>query len=48
MKKRPSIMKRIGVAILVIAVIKLGVLAWYATRPGPLAFASGKPVALAA
>ena len=46
MKKRPSMMKRIGVAILVVAVIGLGVLAWYATRPGPLAFASGKSVAL--
>ncbi|HJT98411.1 MAG TPA: cytochrome c [Rhodanobacteraceae bacterium] len=46
-KKRPSVMKRIGVLVLILAVIGLGVLAWYATRPGPLAFANGKSVALA-
>ncbi|MGH8173513.1 MAG: cytochrome c [Rhodanobacteraceae bacterium] len=46
MKKRPSFMKRIGVVILLVAVVGFGVLAWYATRPGPLAFASGKTVAL--
>ena len=48
MKKRPSILKRIGILVAIVAVIGLGVLAWYATRPGPLAFAAGKSVALAA
>jgi len=44
--KRTSIGRRIGYGIGVLAVIGLLVLAWYATRPGPLAFAGGKPVAL--
>jgi len=47
-KKRPSIMKRIGVLVAIVAVVGIGVLAWYGTRPGPLAFANGKSVALAA
>jgi len=44
--KRPSLLKRIGVVVIVIGVVGLGVLAWYATRPGPMAFAAGKTVAL--
>jgi mono/diheme cytochrome c family protein len=48
MKKRPSIAKRIGVVVAFVAVVGLAVLTWYATRPGALAFASGKAVALAA
>ncbi|HEX3122284.1 MAG TPA: cytochrome c [Rhodanobacteraceae bacterium] len=40
--------KRVGFAFAVIAVIGFIVLGWYATRPGPLAFAAGKTVALAA
>jgi mono/diheme cytochrome c family protein len=46
MRKRPSIARRIGVLIAIVAVVGLGILAWYATRPGPFAFA-GKGVALA-
>jgi mono/diheme cytochrome c family protein len=46
MKKKSSFLKRLVVLIVVVAVIGLGVLGWYATRPGPLAFASGKAVAL--
>ena len=44
--KRPSLLKRIGAVVAVIVVIGLGVLGWYATRPGPMAFAAGKTVAL--
>jgi mono/diheme cytochrome c family protein len=40
--------RRLGIAIGVLAVIGILVLGWYATRPGPLAFAAGKPVALSA
>lgn len=47
MKRRPSIMKRIGALIAIVAVAGLAVLAWYATRPGALAFAGGSKVALA-
>jgi mono/diheme cytochrome c family protein len=39
--------KRVGIVIGVIVLIGLGVLAWAAVRPGPLAFAGGKTVALA-
>jgi mono/diheme cytochrome c family protein len=39
--------KRVGIIIGVIVVLGLGVLAWAAVRPGPLAFAGGKTVALA-
>ncbi|HZX91709.1 MAG TPA: cytochrome c [Rudaea sp.] len=39
-------LKRAGLAFAAIAVIGLIVLGWYATRPGPLAFAAGKSVAL--
>jgi mono/diheme cytochrome c family protein len=39
--------KRVGIIIGVIALIGLGVLAWAAIRPGPLAFAGGKTVKLA-
>jgi len=46
MKKRPSFARRLGVVVLVVVVIGLGILAWYATRPGAFAFASGKTVAL--
>jgi mono/diheme cytochrome c family protein len=38
--------KRFGFALAAIALIGLGVLGWYATRPGPLAFAAGKTLAL--
>jgi mono/diheme cytochrome c family protein len=38
--------KRVGIVIGVIVVIGLAVLAWAALRPGPLAFAGGKTVAL--
>jgi mono/diheme cytochrome c family protein len=41
-------MKRVGIVIAVIAIIGLAVLAWAALRPGPLAFAGGQTVALAA
>jgi mono/diheme cytochrome c family protein len=39
-------MKRIGIVVGVIVVIGLVVFAWAAMRPGPLAFAQGKTVAL--
>lgn len=38
--------KRMGVALALIAVIGLGVLGWYGTRPGPLAFAASKTTSL--
>ena len=38
--------RRVGIVIGVIVVIGLAVLAWAAIRPGPLAFAGGKTVAL--
>jgi len=41
-----SFLKSVGVVIAAVAVIGLLVLGWYATRPGPMAFASGKAVAL--
>src|SRR6185437_13641415 len=40
-------MKKIGIAIAVIAVIALGFAAWLLLIPGPMAFASGSSVALA-
>src|SRR6201996_75348 len=40
--------RRVGIVVGVIVVIGLGVLAWAALRPGPLAFAGGKTVALSA
>ncbi|HEY2396188.1 MAG TPA: cytochrome c [Rudaea sp.] len=46
MKKKPSVIKRLFKLVVFVAVVGLLVLAWYATRPGPLAFASGKAVAL--
>jgi mono/diheme cytochrome c family protein len=39
--------KRIGYFVVFVAAIGLLVLGWYATRPGPFAFASGQRVALA-
>ena len=39
--------RRVGIVIGIIALIGLGVLAWAALRPGPLAFAGDKTVALA-
>src|ERR1700744_2149073 len=39
--------QRVGIVIGVVAVIGLAVLAWAAIRPGPMAFAGGKTVALA-
>jgi mono/diheme cytochrome c family protein len=39
--------KRVGIVIGAVALIGLGVLAWAAIRPGPLAFAGGKTVKLA-
>jgi mono/diheme cytochrome c family protein len=44
--KAHSWLKRTGVVLVLIAVIGLGVLGWYGTRPGPLAFVAGKTVAL--
>jgi hypothetical protein len=44
--KAPSWSKRVGFAFAAIALIGLIVLGWYATRPGPMAFAAGKTVAL--
>src|SRR5690349_1564797 len=38
--------RRVGIVIGVIVLIGLAVLAWAAIRPGPLAFAGGKTVAL--
>jgi mono/diheme cytochrome c family protein len=45
MKKR-SLTRRIVLALAFVAVAGVLVLAWYATRPGPFAFAGGKAVAL--
>ena len=39
--------RRVGIIIGVIVLLGLGVLAWAAIRPGPLAFAGDKTVALA-
>src|ERR1700680_703184 len=41
-----SFFKGVGVVIVVVGVVGLFVLAWYATRPGPMAFVAGKAVAL--
>jgi mono/diheme cytochrome c family protein len=41
-----SWLKRTGVIVAIMAVIGLGVLGWYGTRPGPLAFAANKTVTL--
>ena len=41
-----SWLKRAGIVLALIVVIGLGVLGWYATRPGPPAFVAGKTVAL--
>jgi mono/diheme cytochrome c family protein len=41
-----SFLKGIGVIVVTVGVVGLLVLAWYGTRPGPMAFASGKTVAL--
>ena len=43
-----AIAKRIGIIIGVVAVVGLLVLAWFATRPGPMAFVDGNAVTLAA
>ena len=43
-----AIAKRIGIVIGVVAVVGLLVLAWFATRPGPMAFVDGNAVTLAA
>jgi mono/diheme cytochrome c family protein len=40
--------KRVGIVVAVIVVLGLAVLAWAAIRPGPMAFAGGKTVALSA
>jgi len=45
-RNRPSISKRIGTLVLIVVAIGVLVLAWYATRPGPFAFAGAKTVAL--
>jgi mono/diheme cytochrome c family protein len=44
--KARSWSRRLRFALAEIALIGLGVLAWYASRPGPLAFAEGKTLAL--
>ena len=44
--KAHSWLKRTGVVLVLIAVIGLGVLGWYGTRPGPLAFAASKTATL--
>ena len=46
MKNKPAFFKRLGQIILLFAVVGALVLGWFATRPGPMAFASGKAVAL--
>jgi mono/diheme cytochrome c family protein len=45
-KKRSSSGRRLGYLVLVVAVVGVGVLAYYATRPGALAFAGGQRVPL--
>jgi mono/diheme cytochrome c family protein len=45
-KKRSSFGRRLGIFVLFVAVIGVGVLAYYATRPGAFAFAGGNRVAL--
>src|SRR5262249_17488423 len=45
-KKRSSFGRRLGMLVLVVAVIGLGVLAYYATRPSAFAFAGGNPLPL--
>ena len=41
-----SVGKSIGIIVAIVAVIGVAVLGWYATRPGPLAFASGETTPL--
>jgi mono/diheme cytochrome c family protein len=45
-KKRSSLGRRLGVVVLIVAVVGVGVLAYYATRPGAFAFAGGNRVPL--
>ena len=45
---KSSFFRGVRIVFAVFAVIGLAVLAWYATRPGPLVFAAGKTVALGA
>jgi mono/diheme cytochrome c family protein len=45
-RKRASFGRKLGTVIAIVAVVGLGVLAYYATRPGAFAFASGTRVAL--
>ncbi len=45
-RNRPSLLKRLGTLILIVAAIGVLVLAWYGTRPGPFAFVGAKTVAL--
>ena len=45
-KKRSSTARRLGIVVAIVAVLGLGVLACYATRPDALAFAGGKAAAL--
>ena len=37
---------RVVIFVIILVAIGVSVLAWFATRPGPLAFAAGKAVAL--
>jgi mono/diheme cytochrome c family protein len=43
---KATFFKGVGFVIVVVGVVGLFVLAWYATRPGPMAFVAGKAVAL--
>ncbi len=45
-RKRSSFGRRLGIIVLIVAVVGLGVLAYYATRPRAFAFAGGNHVAL--
>jgi mono/diheme cytochrome c family protein len=44
--KARALAQWIGFAVIAVAAIGLAVLAWYGTRPGPMTFAGGAPVAL--
>ena len=45
-KKRSSFGRRLGQLVVIVAIIGLGVLAYYGTRPGAFAFAGGDRVPL--
>jgi mono/diheme cytochrome c family protein len=45
-KKKPSFLRRLFRLAVLVAVAGLLVMAWYATRPGPMAFAGGRAIVL--